>query len=205
MTTPLTPQEIEEERIIAKRRVDFLDSKLAALSLQQRQQLMTKLAETAKQAVDLLCENLVTKKILASPDRPISVNLVILSSKEMPTRNGRTVSGAAWPDKGTIGVLNHLVFAPEEVIRSLVIHECLHMLYTLTQHKPSKQLEIRGSIKDEYSEPYHVEEEWVRRMEAEICGLNHNLEYWELAVEEFGDNWKPAYDKLIGSGSPCGF
>lgn len=195
-STPLTPAEIEEERVIADRRVAFLDAKIAALSLQQKQQLTNDLAKTAAQAVKMLSERLAQWKIQSSSDKPIRMELRILSSSEMPTMNGRTASGAAWPKAGIVGVLNHLIFAPKEVLRSVVIHECLHLVYPHLQQKLLKQPKIRMGILEDYPEANHVEEEWVRKLEARICGPNHNLDYWELAVEEFGDNWKPAYEKL---------
>ena len=194
--TQLTPVEIEQEREIAKRRVAFLDAKLAALSLQQRQQLADELAKTAAGAVKMLCDKLALWKIQSSSDKPIRMDLHILSSSEMPTKNGRTVSGAAWPEIGVVGVLNHLALAPKEVLRSVVIHECLHLMYPFMPHESTKQPKIRSGILLDYKEENRVEEEWVRRMEARICGLNHNLEYWEMAVEEFGDQWKPTYKKL---------
>jgi hypothetical protein len=194
--TPLTPNEIEEEREIANRRVAFLDAKFAALSPQRKQQLTNELTKTAAQAVKMLCEKLVQWKIQSSSDKPIRANLCILSSSEMPILNGRIASGAAWPGEGIVGVLNHLVFAPKEVLRSVVIHECLHLMYPHMKQVRSKQLACRMAILVDYREDRHVEEEWVRTFEARICGSNHNLEYWELAVEEFGDNWKPAYEKL---------
>lgn len=195
-STLLTPAEIEEEREIANRRVAFLDAKIAALSLQQKQQLANELTKTAAQAVKMLCERLAQWKIQSSSDKPIRMDFRILSPSEMPIMNGRIAAGAAWPREGIVGVLNHLVFAPKEVLRSVVIHECLHLMYPHIQQELAQQSNIRMAILEDYPEDRHVEEEWVRKLEARICGSNHNLEYWELAVEEFGDDWKPAYEKL---------
>lgn len=181
--TQITHEEIEEEREIAKHRVAFLDAKLAALPLQQRQQLADELAKTAAGAVKMLCDKLALWKIQLSSDKPIRMDLRILSSSEMPTRNGRTVSAAAWPEIGVVGLLNHLALAPKEVLRTVVIHECLHLMYPFMPHEFMQQPKIRSGILLDYKEEHRAEEEWVRRMEARICGLNHNLEYWELSVE----------------------
>ncbi|TAE87555.1 MAG: M48 family peptidase [Verrucomicrobia bacterium] len=194
--TPLTPAEIEEERKINNRRVAFLDAKIAALSVQLKQQLMKNLAKTAANGVKMLSDRLVQWKIHPPSDKTEHIAVCILPSSEMPIINGRVASGVAWPTQGAIGVINHLIFAPKEVQRSVVIHECLHLVYPHLQQKLSQQPKIRMGILEDYPEDHHVEEEWVRKLEARVCGSINKLEYWELAVEEFGDNWKPAYEKF---------
>jgi len=99
-----------------------------------------------------------------------------------------------------IGILDHFALAPKEVIQKVVIHECLHILYPLIRHKLLRQ-PIRPGIKHDYPLQQHSEEEWVRQMEERICGRIGYSEFWELAVEEGGENWESLYENLIKQSS----
>ena len=203
MSNSLTPEEIEQERQIENRRIAFLDAKLAALTRQQRKQAMNYLTRTAKQAVGLLHARATRWKLFQLSGDLIRLKFTIFSTKHnVRGHTGRVASGAAWADKNMIGILDHFDLAPKEVIQKVVIHECLHILHPLIRHKLSQQ-SIRPGIEHDYSLQQHSEEEWVRQMEERICGRIGYLEFWELAVEEGGDNWKFLYEHIIKQYSSC--
>ena len=203
MSNSLTPEEIEQERQIENRRIAFLDAKLAALTRQQRKQAMNYLTRTAKQAVGLLHARATRWKLFQLSGDLIRLKFTIFSTKHnVRGHTGRVASGAAWADKNMIGILDHFALAPKEVIQKVVIHECLHILHPLIRHKLSQQ-SIRPGIEHDYSLQQHSEEEWVRQMEERICGRIGYLEFWELAVEEGGDNWKFLYEHIIKQYSSC--
>ena len=203
MSNSLTPEEIEQERQIENRRIAFLDAKLAALTRQQRKQAMNYLTRTAKQAVGLLHARATRWKLFQLSGDLIRLKFTIFSTKHnVRGHTGRVASGAAWADKNMIGILDHFALASKEVIQKVVIHECLHILHPLIRHKLSQQ-SIRPGIEHDYSLQQHSEEEWVRQMEERICGRIGYLEFWELAVEEGGDNWKFLYEHIIKQYSSC--
>lgn len=195
--TQLTPEQVEDECQIEKRRIAFLDAKLASFSPPQRLELKQWLAKYAAESINFLTGVLIESGAIKAQDQTVKISLIILSSAGMRHHFGRVIAGVAWIDTATIGLLDHLALAPEEVVRSVMIHECLHLLYPHANQNLFGPLTIRADIVNQYPTDQHCEEEWVRRMEARICGLNHSLDYWEMAVEEFGDNWKPVYEKLI--------
>lgn len=197
MSNSLTPEEIEQERRIEDRRIAFLDAKLAALTEQQRKQAMNYLTKTAKHALGLLHARATQWKLFQLSGDPIRLKFTTFSTKHnVRSHTGRVVSGAAWANRNKIGILDHFALAPKEVIQKVVIHECLHILYPLIRHKLSQE-SIRPGIKHDYSLQQHSEEEWVRQMEERICGRIGYLEFWELAVEEGGENWKSLYEHII--------
>jgi len=197
MSNSLTPEEIEQELQIEKRRIAFLDAKLAALTEQQREQAMNYLTRTAQQAMDLLQKRNTQWRLYQFPKAPVLIRVAVLSTKHNVLSNtGRVAPAAAWSDKMMIGILNLYAFAPKEVIQKLVIHETLHIVYNTTPHiSPPKA--IRASITRDYPTDIHSEEEWVRQMEERICGATPHIELWEVAVDEGGENWKPLYKRLV--------
>lgn len=197
MSNYLTLMEIEQERRIEERRIAFLDAKLAALTEPQRKQAMTYLMRTANQAVGLFHDRITRWKLFQLPEDPILLGFTIFSAQRaLRSQSGRVASGAAWRTKNLIGILDHFALAPKKVIQKVVIHECLHIIYPLVCRE-SSQIPIRVGIKFDYSQQQHAEEEWVRQMEERICGRNSLVEYWELAVEEGGENWKSLYKRII--------
>lgn len=195
---PLTPDEIQEEFQIEKHRIAFLDAKLAALSPEQKQQLITQLAETTRQACEMAIQKLVQWKIIERPQATINLGLVIMSSSdpEAITDYGRLCSGKAFPHDGVIGILDHLALAPKEVARNVAAHECLHILYPLRLNKDVQSQPVRMEISLEYPEDLQVEEERVRQLDSKVCGYGNSLELWETAIDTHGDNWRYAYQKL---------
>jgi hypothetical protein len=194
----LTPEEVEEESQIEKLRIAFLDAKLASYSQIQRLELNQWLSKFAEQSIQAFTDYLNESGILNVQVYP-RVTPVILSSAEMRHHIGRVSSGVAWIDTATIGLLNHLALAPEEVVKSVACHEYLHVLYSQMNLNTAEPLAIRADIVNQYPEEQHAEEEWVRRMDHEFVGEFDYLEMWELAVEEFGVNWPQAYEKIKNS------
>lgn len=194
-TDQLTLGEIEQENFIERLRVAFLDGKLSKLTPDQYENSIAKLSRKIKKSMDILERRLDAWNMRPELQHSVPVTFQILSSVEMQMPNGRTIAGVSWPDTRVFAILDNLVFAPEEVVRGLVIHEYLHILYPLLRHVTSPPDAIRDSIKYEYPEELWEEEECVRSFEERICGPNNNLEAWELAVEEYGDDWKHFYGR----------
>ena len=57
-------------------------------------------------------------------------------------------------------------------------------------------MSVRNEIKWEYPDDLQAEEEWVRKLDSQICGNGINLELWETAVVTHGSNWRAAYKAL---------
>lgn len=96
-----------------------------------------------------------------------------------------------------------LLLAPKEVIRAVVIHEILHILYPLPK---TTELAVRDFIKISCPREEHQEEEWVRCIEGKLSGKVDLPTAWELALEEGGSDWQAIYyiikkSKLVLRGS----
>ena len=108
----------------------------------------------------------------------------------------RVFTGFASAENGTIWLINHLAFAPKDVIKSVVVHECLHLIYPMIDQESKESMTIRNGIKMDYSTEKQEEEEWVRRMEERFCGKENLHAAWEAAVELAGDEWRDMYYKI---------
>jgi hypothetical protein len=194
---PLTPDEIAEERNIEEQRIAFLDTKLAALSPQLRQQLTAQLIKTAQQAFNVFKDKVNRWKLFTTFKNPNHITIAIHSSKELRSaHNGRLMTGCANRDEFFIALVDHLIFAPKEVIQRIFIHECLHIFYEPSIHESSSSIGIRNDLELDYREDRQVEEEWVRRMEDKICGSVPHTNLWEVSVSQGKDDWKDLYKVL---------
>jgi hypothetical protein len=204
MYTPLTPQEIEEERYIEERRIAFLDRKIAMLSKRERRQGMERLRIISNRATLKVTKLINSGEILIVPDQyQLRFDLYVCTSPELRhTPTGRLISGIAKPEQNSIGVIDHMMLAPTEVVLALIVHECLHLIYPMTIFDSAKIFTIRQTVLHEHPEEIHAEEEWVRRMTESICGRDDLLEAWEIAVEVCGNDWKRHFNRakqLVGS------
>lgn len=194
---PLTPEEIAEERNIEEQRIAFLDAKLAALSPQLRQQLTAQLIKTAQQAFNVFKDKVNRWKLFTTFKNPDHITIAIHSSKELRSaHNGRMMTGCANRDECFIALVDHLIFAPKEVIQRIFIHECLHLFYEPSIHESSSSIGIRNDLELDYRKDRQVEEDWVRRMEDKICGSVPHTNLWEVSVSQGKDDWKNLYKVL---------
>jgi len=185
-----------EERINEERRVSFLDSKISMMSKKQFRRGMERLASITKRASFQVSKRVDQGNIQLSTRDPISFDVHVLCSSEMRGRDGRVFSGICWPEANVIGLLNHLMLAPSEVVFSIATHEILHLIYPRVIRDSSEELKIRFDILEGYAEEVHGEEEWVRCTNEELCGREDLIENWEVSVEEFGDRWETCYERL---------
>ena len=197
---PLTPAEINEENEIEERRIAFLDAAFAALSEAEQEKLLTKMQITVNEALGKLCKKRsLAGSIVELPSGLVKMGLYFMTSDEARNyhggRNVKIASGIADTERSIILLLKHLALAPKEVIERVAIHEALHILYARAG-KENQELPIRNSIKWEYLPEVHQEEEWVRRMEEQVCGKDDLFMAWELAVEHGGKDWRNCYYKL---------
>jgi len=199
----LTPEMMEEEYEIERRRIAFLDSALASLQDSQREKLMSNLLQLAAETIQGLNQKLSkTQEILLPPTGRIQIRLQIMNAEEAKWHDGREnrriAAATASRATNTISLLNHLALAPKEVIRRMVTHECLHLSFPFATKKESP---IRKTVRLEYPPECHQEEEWVRRMEERLCGRVNHFLAWEIAVEKSGPNWRDTYYQLKKSPS----
>ncbi len=189
----LTEEEKQMELLIENERLAFLDSKIASMTPHQHQQALKYLEEQVKVAMNLLKRELPKLGLINRPENPPTIKCVICPAAELKMENGRVPAGVAFENPNYIGILNHLIFAPYEVIQGVAIHECLHQLYQFATDQSKKNLHVRDYVKYEYPEWTQLEEEWVLRAEERITGNSNLVEAWELAIEEGGDNWLHFY------------
>jgi len=191
---PSTPEEIAENREIEEQRIAFLDAKIAALTPQLRHQLTTQLDKTARQAFKVFADKVMQWKLFKAPKNPIRITIGIRSSTELrSSHNGRLMSGCANRKESFIALVDHLIFAPKEVIHRIVAHESLHIFYQPLMHESSSSIKIQTDLGVDYREDRLVEEEWVRRMEARICGDVPHPTLWEYSVSQGKDDWRKLY------------
>ena len=201
-TKPLTPDEKKEETEIEERRIALFDATLAALAETEREKLFARLDNIVTEAVGELFKKL--KRWEAIPEPPsgtFKIEFYLMTSDEARNLQGFCAQRAQVPfgisnfERSIIMLLKHLAFAPKEVIRSVVVHEALHLLYPLAG-KGKEELAIRNAVKWEYPPEAHQEEEWVRRMVERVCGKDDFLLAWQLAVEMGGIHWRDMYYKI---------
>ena len=189
----LTEEERHEELLIEEKRIAFLDLKISSMTPHEFKLAEKDLKDRIQAAIHLLRRKLPKLDLINRPENPPTIKCMICSAAELKRNNGRTATGISFSNSNHIGILNHLMFAPKEVIQGVAIHECLHQLYQFATDQSKKNLHVRDCVKDEYPEWAHLEEEWVRRAEERITGNSNLIEAWELAIEEAGNNWRPYY------------
>jgi len=194
----LTPEQIDAELQIEDTRVKLLDSALASLSKREEIELFERLTQTVAEGMRELFRALPQWNLFPDTSMlPTRIRVYFMTSEEAKFYYGknhrRVSSGMAWSDRSTIGVIKHLALAPKEVTKSVVVHECLHILYPFAK---KAELNVRNSIQRGYPPEHHQEEEWVTRMTERLCGKDDLLLGWEVAVESRGMQWKDLYYKL---------
>lgn len=109
--------------------------------------------------------------------------------------NGGIEWGRAYPETKSISLLTVVSLAPKEILRQVATHEALHIVYSLLVPSCLTESKIDFSV-SEYPIELQQEEQWVRNMMKNL-GFNESyLEFWEVAVEEAGGDWKQLYYKL---------
>ena len=190
---PITPEEIKQFREIEEERIRFLDAEIAALSPQVKHQLTLQLNKIATQTFKEFLTKARQWKIIREPEKPLRITIGIRSSSEVrASYNGRIMMGSASRENSYIILLEHLIFAPKEVVRCIVTHELFHIFYPYSVNKTLPN-GIETNIKHDYEESVLVEETWVRQMEARFCGNIPYLAIWEESVSLGKHDWKAMY------------
>lgn len=196
-TTTLTPEERAHELRICDDRMSCLDGILNSLSPLEKAVAMANLLTTTKQAIVYVYRKLYKWKLLPCSELghlPIKVCFVPseflrlhLSSDEIPP------AAIALAERREIQIPEHFALAPKEVARSVIVHECLHIVYPQVTGINPDCLIIRDDILEKYPEDQHQEEEWVRRMEARINGRYNLLEAWDISIAISKSDWRRTY------------
>ena len=199
---PPHPQEsfCAKERKISEALLQFLQSKLDSLSIQERQSLSIKVKTTADEAMRHINKKLLQRSdvILRDPKEFLSIELDFYPAEEaFQSMNYSTIEwGRANRESKTIFLLLLIGLAPKEVIRTVIVHEVLHIVHghldpkciVYVQAPPDIELDL--SL---YPMDLRQEECWVRTMTKQL-GINEMLlPLWEMAIEQGGENWRPIY------------
>jgi len=199
----LTEAEKADERQKSEALLQFLQAKLESLSLAQKQALHDELKETVESALRDLSKKLFrrTDLVLKNPQEEFRIKWGLHSTEDAFSSLDRATIewGKSYFKSNTITLLKVISFAPKEIIREVVVHEVMHLLYprvetgSLGQSLPPAHL---LSAVSEYPKDRQTEELWVREMVLRLGFDERRITFWELAVEQRGDNWRPLYYKL---------
>jgi len=194
----LTPELTNAELEIEDTRVKLLDSALASLSIFDEEKMQARLKQVVVESMRELFRAVPQWNIIPETQMlPTRIRVLILTSEESKRYYGKVnptiVWGMVMRGRTTIGLIKHLGFAPTEVIKSVTVHECLHILYPLAK---KVVLNIRDSIQRGYPPEHYQEEEWVTRMTERLCGKDDLLLGWKVSVDARGMQWKEVYYKL---------
>lgn len=200
---PLSPSEVEQERIYDEELLASLSKQLDSLPQQQQHILLKRTLECASQAIDDLWRRLNRVPHLELRNlEAVNIKLGYHSPADALSNVG-ILWGQALPYTNTVMILTLLSFAPKEIIRQVAAHEALHIIYNLLppgSHRVECSEAISTAVR-EYPSCQQEEEQWVRNMMARL-GFNENhLVFWELAVEQAGKDWRPAYYALKREGA----
>ena len=194
----LSHEERIEESQHHEKHIEYLDAKWAMLSPLEQEKALTAISTTINVSVRK-CFQKFAKLVTVQTSKPIDINISFMSSQEARRSMcgvQRICAGFASAEDGTIWLINHLAFAPKEVIKNVVVHECLHLIYPMIDQKSKDSMTIRNGIKMNYSTEMQEEEEWVQRMEEKLCGKEDFLAAWGTAVGLAGDKWRDMYYKI---------
>ena len=187
-----------KERLNSEKILAFLQRKFDALSPFDRAAMLEKNAETLRGAVSGLLNKCGKMPGLKLKDDVVglAVNLVY-HNDAFYIYGGPCIEWAsADADAQTVYLLTLSVFAPKDVLRGLVVHEVLHLLYPMLDPECLPADLPLGATVAQYPEEQQREEQWVRNMTRRAGYPESLLLAWELAVETQPENWRPIYYML---------
>lgn len=188
-----------EERLYDLQLLEFFQRKLDSMSLSARKALHCQTSEVVDEALRKL-----TKKLRRMPD-------VVFKDSELelkirwgyhPVQYAFTSLdkgiewGSANPESQEISLLTVIAFAPKEIIREIVTHEALHLVYRFVDPACIRTETVLSQTVLEYPEKNQQDEQWVRDMTGRMGFKEGLLALWEVAVETGGDDWRPRYYEL---------
>jgi hypothetical protein len=172
--------------------------KIAMLSKKERREGIERLRKIANRAAFQVTKWIKNGEIrIPSAQHLLPFTIQVCRSCDLRDgTTGRLISAVALPDKNEIGLVDHMMLAPTEVILSLTVHEYLHLVYPMTIPDSLEIATVRPDLLESYADELHAEEEWVRRMTERICGSDDLIDAWDIAVECGGNDWRRAYDQV---------
>ena len=155
---------------------------------------------TVGDAVNALREMLAQRGIIPAVKSLDDIRVVILTTAEMKSLipwTDAVALGSCDVATGLISLHDHLLLAPKEVIRSVMIHEALHLAHARCfAGAPPQRLEIDEDVAGEYPPVMWEEEQWVRNMEKELNGNKYIAEMWGFAVSQGKARWRKLFYEL---------
>lgn len=201
--SPLSDKVRTEERQASEALLRFLQAKLDSLSLEGKQVLYKQLTDVVDGTLLSANKKLsrMTDLVLKNPSEGITIKWGMHSTEDaFQTLNKSGIEwGRAGGESKTITLLSVISFAPKEIIREVVVHEALHIIYRMLDPSciagglaPSH---ITSAV-SEYPADHQQEELWVRTMTKRLGFDERTLPLWEIAVEQGGEAWRPLYYQL---------
>ncbi len=197
---PIDPDEPTPEDIVhSKVRFEFLENKWNDTNPDERIRLGNRVINVCKKALNGIPSNIFSK--LNDKQKP-SVRIYILGTEDMRgldagikfKQSYSVPAGCADADNRNIGIHCHLLYAPNEVIRGVFLHELAHI--AIFENPLLFQIACNNDYQaGSYTAEFQEEEELVHSV-LKSWGVEESfLEIWESTVELWGADWNKHYEE----------
>lgn len=195
----LSEEEVKTMRQDSDRVLDLLRHQYDSMSAESRAAVYDRAEKAAREAMEQFNRELDCLRELKrkNPDEQIAIHLEYRAPKNaFATYGGPHIEwGMTNAESKTVLLLRWLIFAPEEVIRGVLIHEAFHILFAALDPSCLPNPPSDETLED-YPEHQRKEEQWVRAMTQKLGYDEHLITVWEQTLLVGGENWHTLYHEF---------